>query len=147
MSYQAGLLVAHALLTAMMTGVIWFVQILHYPLMRRLGRDSFVEYEREHTRLAGLMIAPLMIAELATAGLVLLATLTTPLATGLIVNLGALVAIWALTFLVSVPLHRKLCDTFDQAVLRRLIQTNWWRTALWTVRTILLGWLTLRVFG
>jgi hypothetical protein len=33
-----------------MTGVIWIVQTVHYPLFALLGRDGFGEYAREHQR-------------------------------------------------------------------------------------------------
>ena len=33
------LLQLHALATIFMAGVIWFVQVVHYPLFRAVGRD------------------------------------------------------------------------------------------------------------
>lgn len=40
-----------------MTGVIWFVQIAHYPLFSRVGQPGFSEYEREHARRTSRVIA------------------------------------------------------------------------------------------
>jgi len=47
---------------------------------------------------------------------------------------GVLMAIWASTSLVQVPLHERLSAGWDDAAQRRLVATNWIRTALWTAR-------------
>ena len=44
------LLALHALATVMMAGLIWFVQLVHYPLFAFVGASDFVLYDREHTR-------------------------------------------------------------------------------------------------
>ena len=31
-----------------LTGLIWFVQRVNYPLMREVGDDAFVAYENRH---------------------------------------------------------------------------------------------------
>ena len=35
--------------TLFMVGVIWFVQVVHYPLMAHVGRAEAVAYEKSHT--------------------------------------------------------------------------------------------------
>jgi hypothetical protein len=47
-----------------MTGVIWFVQIVHYPLFASVGAIDFPEYERRHANRTGYVVAPVMIFEL-----------------------------------------------------------------------------------
>lgn len=54
------LLALHALATMMMAGLIWFVQLVHYPLFPFVGASDFVRYEREHTRQVTWIVAPLM---------------------------------------------------------------------------------------
>ena len=44
------LLALHTLATIMLAGLIWFVQLVHYPLFSFVGAGDFVRYEREHTR-------------------------------------------------------------------------------------------------
>ena len=61
------ILAAHALVTIMMAGVIWFVQIVHYPLMADVGAEAFVAYERKHVARTGRIVGPLMLVEEATA--------------------------------------------------------------------------------
>jgi hypothetical protein len=60
------------------------------------------------------------------------------------VGLGLVVAVWGVTFLVSVPLHAKLEHGKDDAVIRRLVATNWIRTGLWTARGVVAVWLMVR---
>ena len=44
------LLSLHLAATAAMTGLIWFVQVVHYPLFAAVGADQFVAYEVAHQR-------------------------------------------------------------------------------------------------
>ena len=53
------LLLIHLALTAAMTGLIWFVQIVHYPLYREVPEDAFAAYQQRHLRGAGPLIAPI----------------------------------------------------------------------------------------
>jgi hypothetical protein len=44
----------HAFATLFMCGLAWFVQVVHYPLMARVGEPQWSEYERAHgTRRTG----------------------------------------------------------------------------------------------
>jgi hypothetical protein len=61
------LLLAHAAATLFMVGVIWFVQVVHYPLFARVGTPDFSTYSIRHTRLTGLVVGPAMLLEAATA--------------------------------------------------------------------------------
>lgn len=129
-------LLIHASSTLMMTGLIWFVQIVHYPLMARVGVDGFPLYEAAHTRRTTYVVAPLMLIELSTA----IALAFGPLAIeGSLTILGivCLVAIWISTALLQVPKHRVLEKGFDARTHERLVQTNWIRTVLWSVRSVL----------
>lgn len=127
--------IAHFVLTCAMAGLIWFVQIIHYPLFRRVPAAGFATYEREHTRRAGLLIGPLMLGELAT-GLALLAVWRP---WQLVLATGVLLMIWISTFAIQVPLHGRLRHGLDSGAVRALIRTNWIRTVGWTARALLLG--------
>ncbi|MDZ4845422.1 MAG: hypothetical protein SH857_07735 [Chitinophagales bacterium] len=124
-------------LTAVMTGIIWFVQINHYPLFLKIGKAEFISYEKEHTRLAGLLIAPLMLIELALS--VLLVFNETKQHTLAVSALALLIVIWASTFAGQVPLHQKLIAEYNKKFIQQLIRTNWLRTVFWTVRLLILG--------
>ena len=52
--------------TLTMLGVILFVQIVHYPLMAKVGSEGFAGYARSHADRTGLVVGPLMLAEMAS---------------------------------------------------------------------------------
>jgi hypothetical protein len=120
---------AHAAATLFMAGLIWFVQVVHYPLFRRLGPTDAAGYAQEHARRTGWVVGPVMLAEL-VLGLALAAR-GGPLAWISLVLLGV---IWASTAWIHVPLHRRLAVAPDPAAVERLVRTNWIRTAAWTLR-------------
>ena len=117
--------------TAAMTGLIWFVQVVHYPLFEAVGRDAFVEYERRHTVLTTYVVMPLMLVELGTS---LWLAYQPPRGATLEFQVGAVlvVLIWLSTFLLQVPKHRVLETQFDRQTWQSLVQSNWIRTILWT---------------
>ena len=98
------------LATAMMTGIIWFVQIVHYPLFVKIPGKGFTAYERSHTVRTGWVVAPLMLVELGGAVTLLLFPRLID-CSGLplvgdplyLAALGCLILIWASTFLLQVP--------------------------------------------
>lgn len=140
------LLAAHALATIAMTGVVWFVQLVHYPLFVRVGAADFAAFHQGHVRRTGRVVVPLMVVELATASLIPLAA--PPVLRGpALAGLAVLAAIWGSTFLVQVPLHRRLeaspaLEERDR-IATRLVNTNWVRTLAWSVRSVLAVWLAL----
>lgn len=141
------------LATAMMTGIIWFVQIVHYPLFRKIPIEGFTAYEQSHTVRTGRVVAPLMLLEFGSALSLYLPLLfprflpslfggaLPPLAINplYLSALACLILIWACTFLLQVPLHYHLEKTPDIHIMDRLVTTNWIRTLLWSVRLMLLS--------
>ncbi len=125
----------HLFLTLYMTGLIWFVQVVHYPLMGKVGREAFVSYERAHTRLTSWVTAPQMVAELATGAWLWYESMGINVF-GL--NFLMILLLWMSTFFIQVPLHNHLSRVFSEKHHRRLARTNWIRTALWTARGVLL---------
>jgi hypothetical protein len=122
-----------------MCGLIWFVQIVHYPLFNRVPGEAFVPYARLHSQLTAWIVVPVMLVELGTGFVLPLQTasaLPAPLAWA---NLAGIGLTWLSTFLLQVPMHRRLAERFDPADHRRLVLTNWIRTVLWTVRFVTLA--------
>jgi hypothetical protein len=127
----------HVLATLYMLGLIWFVQLVHYPLFGRIGSEDFVGYEAEHvTRTSRAVVLP-MILELASG--CTLAFRRPPQIEGFEATIGLVLigAIWGSTFLLQVPAHRKLAKGFDRGVAALLVSTNWIRTLGWTARAAL----------
>lgn len=134
-SLNTKLLMLHAAATLFMTGLIWFVQIVHYPLFDHVGAGNFAAYEQEHTRRTGWVVVPPMLVELATAILLVWRMGGAVTWTGLVL----LALIWLSTFGWQVPAHERLETGFDAPTYRWLVLSNWVRTVAWSVR----GWLAL----
>ncbi len=130
----------HLFSTFALFGLIWFVQIVHYPLHRLVAPAEFPRYEAEHADRTGYVAAPLMILELGTALALLLPRWRPAFIPARDAWLGAaLVALlWLTTFAIQVPLHNRLHRAHNPAAIARLIRTNWIRTLLWSARSVLL---------
>jgi len=131
-------LLAQVASTLYMTGLIWFVQVVHYPLFARTGRQDFQGYQQRHTALTTWVVAPPMLIEAATS----LALLRSGIAAWeLWLGLGLLVFIWLSTAFIQMPCHNILTRGFDATVHRRLVTTNWARTLAWSLRSVLSLWI------
>jgi hypothetical protein len=120
----------HAVATLIMVGVIWVIQLVHYPLFQLVGRENFSAYERSHTIRIGFIVIPVMLLEAGTTGI--LVFLDGSMLT--LLGAGLLVLVWGATALLQVPCHEQLAVGFEESVWRRLVQTNWLRTIAWTAR-------------
>jgi type IV secretory pathway TrbD component len=123
----------HAAATLFMVGLIWFVQLVHYPLFASADPSGFAVYEQRHSELTTRVVGPAMLIEAVTAA-VLIAGLSGAdrhLATA---GLGLLAVIWLSTWFLQVPCHDQLNHGFDPVVHSRLVKTNWIRTIAWSVR-------------
>ncbi len=137
----SSIMLAQLASTLAMTGIIWFVQIVHYPLFSRVGVDHFQLYERENTRVTTWVVAPLMLVEL-SAALLLCCFPSGVLGFAILVwNLISVAVIWLVTFSVQVPQHTRLSASFDALTHHRLVIGTWLRTALWTGRAWLVLWM------
>lgn len=125
---------AQLLSTLYMCGLIWFVQIVHYPLMANVGQTQFVKYQERHQQRTSYVVAPVMVVELTTAAALLWFT-TGVVRSQATVGLILLIAIWLSTFLIQVPAHATLMNGFHENAHRKLVLSNWIRTIFWTIRS------------
>lgn len=132
------LLLGQTATTLFMTGVIWIVQAVHYPLFARVGVDEFREYAEGHERRITPVVGIAMPVEAATAVLLLHFTPAGVDRSLLVVGAILLLPIWLSTAILQVPAHRRLRDGYDDRAASRLITTNWIRTSLWSVRSALI---------
>jgi hypothetical protein len=94
-----------------MTGLIWLVQLVQYPAFARVGAAEFGAFHRHHCRSIGLVVGPLMVLELSTAGCLALA---------------------------GQPLWSR--EGARPEFVRALVNGNWLRTVFWTLRSAGLVW-------
>lgn len=123
--------------TFFMVGLIWFVQVVHYPLFARVGRDVFAAYESSHSQLTSLVVIPPMLIELVTTGMLLMMRPVGLKLSEAIAGALLLVVVWGATFLLQVPRHGQLAMGFDQVAHHALVATNWLRTIAWTLRGVI----------
>jgi hypothetical protein len=126
-------------LTWYMTGMIWSMQILEYPLFALVGPNEFPAYHQRHNRgLPFLVILPSVAAFLSAVVLIFTRPERLPLwASILIASLDFIIII--VTFVREAPLHAKLDrEGSSPDVIRQLVQGNWIRTLLWTANALLL---------
>ena len=64
------ILAAQALASSAMCGLIWFVQMVHYPLFARTDTTHSPDYPDENQRRTGPVVIPPMLVEAATATLI-----------------------------------------------------------------------------
>jgi hypothetical protein len=125
---------AHAFSCLFMTGLIWLVQIVHYPAFAYTDEARFSLFHGFHSRRITWIVFPVMTLELVTAAVLvfrhrdLFWTL----------NGAGVALLWASTAFLSVPLHNRLAAGTSTQVIEKLVLTNWPRTLLWTIRAIAL---------
>ena len=115
----------HLAATAFMTGLIWFVQVVHYPLFSAVAAEGYAAYQKRHMTLTTIVVAPGMLVELAAALWILAIALPAGGAPAALAIAGAalLAAIWGSTFFVQVPCHGRLAEGFDARAHRRLVRS------------------------
>ena len=139
---MAVVLLVHLATTVFMVGVIWFVQIVHYPLFDRVGNEGFAGYSTAHSRLTGFVVGPPMLVEAATAVVLTVRPPQGVPPTLALTGLVLLGAIWLSTAFLQSPQHGALGQGFRPPSHRFLVRTNWIRTVLWTIRGLLVLWMT-----
>lgn len=132
--------------TLFMTGLIWIIQIVHYPLFAYVNPTDFTAYEHQHTTRITFIVGPVMLAELVTA-IALLWYAPPEISRWLITTGLALVVVnWLSTATIHAPLHTHLSNGFDGAAIQRLVLTNWIRTAAWTLRGVIMCWMIWQIW-
>jgi hypothetical protein len=144
---MTALLVAQLAATWFMTGLIWFVQIVHYPLFARVGEDGYAAYQDAHAWLTTWVVGPPMLVEAATATWLAVTLGSGPQGWAWWLAAGLLAVVWLSTATLQVPAHGDLARGFDPAAHRRLVGTNWLRTVGWSARALLVSWLVLPSVG
>lgn len=117
-----------------MTGLIWLVQLVHYPAFHFVDQKQFSDFHFFHSQRITWIVLPIMFVELVTA--VLLFYTAGGMIWGL--NLLGVLLLWLATALLSVPIHNQLAIAPTPALVENLIWTNWPRTILWTLRSAFL---------
>jgi hypothetical protein len=139
------ILLVHVAATWFMVGLIWFIQLVHYPLFHGVGPEPWTAYAAAHTRRTTWVVGPAMAAEAITGMLLLRSTPPGIPQSAIWAGLGLLLVIWVSTAFIQVPRHRLLASGFDRDAWQALVATNWLRTAAWSARGLLVLGILVRV--
>lgn len=131
---ESVLLNIHIALTAIMTGVIWVIQLVHYPSFHYVNMVVYTKFQKFHMFRISFIVMPVMILEIITAMLFFVFSSSWLY----ILNMFLLVLIWLSTALLSVPCHTRLEKAYSYDDVDKLVKTNWPRTLLWSTRLVLL---------
>lgn len=115
-------------------GLIWVVQLSHYPGFKYVAKDQFLAFHQHHTKSITLIVMPLMLIELGLAILFVF-----KIGNLYWLSLSLVIIIWLSTFFIQIPLHNLLGKGKDLTVIQKLVNTNWIRTFLWTAKALLLS--------
>ena len=138
MMFSLIVFMVHLVVTYVMAGVMWFVQLAYYPNLAVVGEESFIGYQREHVRRITAPAWTLLSIELVSGILLTILGFREIPAAALLVNVALIGAVWWSTWFVQVPLHHKLEQGWNAQLHRRLVATNWFRTHLYTIRGLAL---------
>jgi hypothetical protein len=128
----------HLSALAVMTVLIWVTQLRTYPRFASVPAERFRDYHDRYRIRVSLVAAPAMIAELVSGAYLLFRPPDG--FNGMLFGISVILIapIWLSTFAVQVPLHERLAAGFDRGAHRRLVSTNRIRTALWSLRVLLI---------
>jgi hypothetical protein len=111
--------------------LIWLVQLIIYPGFHRISPEEFAVYHRWYVIRISSVVLPLMTAELV---LVIWWVLSDNYSS---ISLSAgflVIMVWLSTFALQVSIHNQLKTGKEDMLIRRLVATNWIRTAAWSLK-------------
>lgn len=145
MNLSLPLLLANMVATLFLVGLIWMVQIVHYPLFDDVGDQNYVRYHQRHQVNITYIVGPAMLVELATAILMVWCPMEGISKWLTYSGLALVVLIWMSTAFIQVPCHQRLALGFDQNIHEWLVHSNWIRTVLWTARGFVVVWMLILI--
>jgi hypothetical protein len=134
----------HLSATWFMTGLIWLIQQVHYPLMHDIGPAEFSAYSRNHQNRISPVVGIGMFLEVISALALLTLDPSARKSVNFQISLALLAIIWLSTALIQVPLHRRLLHSRDPAAINALVRTNWIRTIAWSARAVIVIMMVIR---
>ena len=124
--------------TFLLTGLSWYVQLVHYPLFHFVSASEFHQFHKAHVSRTNVIVLTLLPIEIVTTCIT--AVYGFPGLTHAQWILGGvlLLGICLLTITVQMPLHTKLSTQKSEDNIEKLTRSHWIRTALWSLRLALL---------
>ena len=130
------MLIIHLIATSVMVGVIWVIQLVHYPSFHFIELKQYTTFQRFHMSRISYVVIPAMVTELFT--LILIIISMDQIDTLVLASAILLIFIWLMTAVFFSGVHQNLTLGYDQTVVDKLVKLNWGRTLLWTLRLLLI---------
>jgi len=128
--------IAHLFACFAMTGVIWLIQLVQYPMFAYIDPAKFAAAHAMHSNNITLIVFPLMGLELVTSFYLAGAGDAPGNRVWMGLNLLGVLALWGSTAILYVPLHNILTiGGYNLEVIERLVTLNWIRTLVWSLRS------------
>ena len=131
------MLIIHLIATSVMVGVIWIIQLVHYPSFHFIERNQYTSFQRFHMSRISYVVIPAMVTELFTLILIIISIDQVNLI--ILASALLLIVIWLMTAVFFSGVHQKLTLGYDQTVVEKLVKLNWGRTLLWTLRLLIIS--------
>ena len=131
------MLIIHLIATSVMVGVIWIIQLVHYPSFHFIELKQYTTFQRFHMSRISYVVIPAMLTELFT--LILIVISMDQIDILVLTSAILLIFIWLMTAVFFSGVHQKLTLGYDQTVVDKLVKLNWGRTLLWTLRLLLIS--------
>lgn len=131
----------HIVSTSLMVGVIWIMQLVHYPSFNFINVEEYKSFQEFHMKRISLIVIPFMIIELTSGVLIFWIYQTDNIFFN--ISLFCLFFIWFLTAILFSKMHQKLTWGYQISIVTKLVNLNWLRTISWTLRlglVLLAGW-------
>jgi hypothetical protein len=140
------LLILNLTVTASLCGLIWVIQLVHYPLFSYVSKDRYSEFQSAHMSRITYIVAPLMLLE---GGLGVLLVFYPDMFYSMIpvsaeetrfniLSLLLIIVVWLSTLLIQMPCHARLERGFKLSVHQHLVRGNWIRTVAWSLKLTIL---------
>jgi hypothetical protein len=127
--------------TAALFGLIWTIQLVHYPSFIFIDSEKYQSFQKFHMQRITWIVAPLMILE-GVLSIILLWYFTPNEVTAFKslfsmpygLSFLLVLILWLSTLCIQTPLHMKLEHGYDRGIVRKLVRSNWLRTIAWTLK-------------
>ena len=129
------LIIAHFTSTSIMVGVIWVIQLVHYPSFKYVKDSDYIIFQKYHMSNISYIVFPSMFTELITSLLIFFSGEKSFL---FMLSMICLSLIWVITGVLFTKFHSTLQKGKDLKMIEKMIKANWIRTLLWTMRLIMI---------
>ena len=135
---DSSVFILHLVSTSIMVGVIWIIQLVHYPTFLFIDKQKYMKFQEFHMSRVSYIVMPTMIAELFSGIYILLYNNILMVNTFFLLASFSLFLNWVITALVFVKIHNGLLIKYEKNIILLLVKFNWIRTILWSLRLVFL---------